>query len=111
MNIIISVLPCIVLSGSMSLPFVLANSRSYVLVKSSNGSAVCAVDTPTKVIPMMGSRITKKMKCGAECTAAQSCRFYQVKEDLDQCELYAYAYNWPTTYKVIQHCTAYRTGK
>jgi len=78
-------------------------SRTYNVAMNTTGSKVCAVDQPTIVIPMAASTMT--IHCGVKCNEAPPCRLFQMKEDLQQCELYYY-YS-PQNFSAIGHCTAY----
>jgi len=83
-------------------------SRTYKVAMNTTGSKMCVVDQPTTVIPMAASTMT--IQCGVKCNEDPSCKLFQMKEDLKQCDLFTYLLQ---NFAAINHCTAYAapTGK
>jgi len=77
-------------------------SRTYKVAMNTTGSEVCAVDQPTTVIPMAASAMA--IHCGVQCNEVPTCKMFQMKEDLKQCELFNYV---PSNLAADEHCTAY----
>jgi len=83
-------------------------SNTFKVKMNTTGSKVCAVDVPSKVIPM--AMRAMRMQCGVKCNEDPSCKLFQMNEALQQCELFTYL---PQNFAAIDHCTAYAapTGK
>jgi len=86
-------------------------SNIFKVKINATGSKVCALDFPSKKIPMAVSAI--RIQCGGKCNEDPSCKLFQMNEYLKQCELYHYL---PQNFAAIDHCTAYaaptaRAGK
>jgi len=83
-------------------------SRTYKVKMNATGSKMCAVDTPSVVIPVAVRAM--RIQCGGKCNEDPCCKLFQMNEDLKQCELFTY---FPQNFAAIDHCSAYAasTGK
>jgi len=95
-HVIMTIVFCSMTSQSTEL------SSTYKVKMNTTGSKVCAVDVPSKVIKM--ALRAMRMQCGVKCNEDPSCKLFQMKEDLQQCELFTYL---PQNYAAFDHCTAY----
>jgi len=77
-------------------------SSTFLAMKSSEGSDLCAVDEPTEVewFPPHGSEI----QCGLQCIRRVLCKSFNFNSLLGKCDQYE---TRPTEFSVIPGCTGY----
>ena len=78
-------------------------SLTFRLMTSSDGAAVCAVETPSSVLPMASPEL--RLQCAVACllSPGRPCLMFQFKSDSRQCELFIVT---PANFAVVPHCSA-----